>query len=109
MTPNQRETAQGYLELGMTLEAMEEIESLSPSEKYRPDVLGVRLEIYRAAGSWSLMEVVARELLRTMPEHPDPWSHLAFAVRRNNSLEASRELLEAAALRPENVGPKLAR
>jgi Tfp pilus assembly protein PilF len=86
----------GYLELGMIAEANAEIENLPPQEKSRTDVLEMRLEIYRQAGSWSLMEVVARELLRTMPDNPDPWSHLAFAVRRNESLNVARELLETA-------------
>jgi hypothetical protein len=68
--PAHLQAAQGYLELGMTLEAIEQIENLSPSEKYRPDALTLRLEIYREAKSWKIMEVVARELLRRMPEHP---------------------------------------
>ena len=102
--PAHLQAAQGYLELGMTLEAIEQIENLSPSEKYRPDVLTLRLEIYRQAQSWALMAVVARELLRLMPEHPEPWINLAFAVRRNESLNAARELLETAeAMFPEDA------
>ncbi len=45
------QAAQRYLQLGMISEAIEEIENLPPSEKYRPDVLGMRLEIYRQAQS----------------------------------------------------------
>ena len=66
------QAAHGYLELGMTAEADAEIESLPPEEKTRTEVLEMRLEIYREAKSWVLMEVVARELLRRIPERSMP-------------------------------------
>jgi tetratricopeptide (TPR) repeat protein len=86
----------GFLELGMWQEAADEIESLPPERRGDLDVLEVRIEIYREAKAWRLMEVVARELLRQMPEHPAPWLHLAYAVRRSESLSEAKEVLEAA-------------
>lgn len=102
--PNPLQAAIGYSELGMFIEANAEIENLSPEDKNRTEVLEVRLEIYREAKSWKIMEVVARELLRRMPEHPKTWVDVAFAVRRNESLNAARELLETAeAMFPEDA------
>jgi Flp pilus assembly protein TadD len=92
------QAAQGYLELGMIIEANAEIENLSPEERTRADVLEMRLTIYREAKSWALMENVARELLRKMPEHPHPWLDLAYAVRRTESVQAASELLGTAAV-----------
>jgi hypothetical protein len=48
----------GYLELGMIEEANNEIECLPTEMKNSSAVLGVRLEIYRVADKWVLMEVV---------------------------------------------------
>jgi tetratricopeptide (TPR) repeat protein len=90
------QAAIGYLQLGMWQDAANEIERLPPERKVGLDVLEVRIEIYREAKAWRLMEVVARELLRQMPEHPAPWLHLAYAVRRSESLSEAKEVLEAA-------------
>jgi len=53
------QAAIGYLELGMVEDAANEIECLPQEHKNSSPVLGVRLEIYRTANQWSLMEVVA--------------------------------------------------
>jgi hypothetical protein len=50
--PDSLLAAQGYLELGMFLEALAELERLPAEEKNKTDVLAVRLEIYREAKSW---------------------------------------------------------
>ena len=57
--------ASGYLELGMIAEAEGEIESLAPEDKNQREVLGVRLEIFRTAGSYSLMEVARPRIVET--------------------------------------------
>jgi tetratricopeptide (TPR) repeat protein len=93
------QAAVGYLELGMLVEANEEIENLAPELKSSSAVLGVRLEIYRAAKKWSLMEVVARELWKRHPEEPVYWNDLAWAVRRADSLKAGQKILLNAAER----------
>jgi predicted Zn-dependent protease len=99
------QAAIGFLELGMWQEAADEIERLPPERRGNLDVLEVRIEIYREAKAWRLMEVVAREVLRQMPEHPTPWLHLAYAVRRSQSLSAAKEVLKAAIDNfPDNAG-----
>lgn len=83
----------GFIELGMLEDAASEIERLPPEDRDRSSVLALRVEIYRTAGSWSLMEVVARELWKRHPDEPDHWTNLAWAVRRSDSLEAARDIL----------------
>ena len=83
----------GFIELGMLEDAVSELESLPPEDRDRSSVLALRVEIYRTAGSWSLMEVAARELWKRHPEEPDYWTNLAWAVRRLDSVVAARDIL----------------
>ena len=83
----------GYLELGMYVEALDELESIQPEEKNNSAVLGLRLEIYGTAQNWKMMEVVASELLKRQPDDPDHWNNLAFSIRRKDSIKAAQTLL----------------
>ena len=83
----------GFLELGMIAEADGELDSLPPEDRDRSSVLTLRVEIYRTAKKWSLMEVVARELWKRHPDEPDYWTNLAWAVRRSDSVVAARDIL----------------
>jgi tetratricopeptide (TPR) repeat protein len=82
-----------FLELGMIEEALDELERIQPEERNSSTVLGLRLEIYRTAQNWNLMEVVAKELLKRQPDDPDHWNDLAFSIRRKDSIKAARTLL----------------
>ncbi len=64
MTPfnGHLQAAVGYLELGLPLEANEEIEAIEPEMKTLSEVLAVRVEIFRALGKWELMRIVCRQL-----------------------------------------------
>ena len=96
--------AMGYLELGMIAEADGELESLPPEDRDRSSVLALRVEIYRTAGSWSLMEVVARELWKRHPDEPVYSTTLAWAMRRLDSVVAARDiLLEAVKRFPDDA------
>jgi Tfp pilus assembly protein PilF len=98
------QAAVGYLELGMVEDAANEIECISPDQKNSSEVLGVRLEIYRAAEKWSLMEVVARELWKRHQDQPVYWNDLAWAVRRAESVgSANAILLQAVEKFPEDA------
>ena len=93
----QIQAAVGYLELGMLVEANEEIENLAPELKSSSAVLGVRMQIYRTAEKWSLMEVAARELWKRHPDEPVYWNDFAWAVRRADSIKAAHSILLDAA------------
>jgi hypothetical protein len=102
--PNPLDAAQGYLELGMFLEANRELELLSEQLKNRTEVLKLRLEIYRESKAWKPMEVVARELWKRHSDEPEHWNNLAFAVRRAESLQLANEILLHATKRfPEDA------
>ena len=83
----------GYLELGMLDEAAGELENLPPEDRTSTAVLGVRMEIYRSAKNWTLMEVVARKLWKRHQDDPVNWNNLAWVVRRKESIEAAQTIL----------------
>ena len=60
--------AQGYVELGMFPDANEELENIGPDVRHIPEVLAVRVEIYRALEKWELMQTVAKRLTEIDPE-----------------------------------------
>ena len=94
--PDHLKIAVGYLELGMIEDAANEIELLPPDQKNSSEVLGVRMEIYRAAEKWTLMEVVARELWKRHQDDPLQWNDLAWVVRRASGLDESLKILSEA-------------
>ena len=83
----------GYLELGMLEEAAGELENLPPEDRTSSAVLCVRMEIYRSAKNWTLLEVVARELWERHQDEAVYWNNLAWVVRRKDSIEAAQIIL----------------
>ena len=58
-----------------------------------PEVLEVRLEIYRGTAKWDLMQVVAEKLAQHDPEDPGRLIDLAYATRRAKLIEAAEAIL----------------
>jgi tetratricopeptide (TPR) repeat protein len=85
--------AEGYAELGMHLDANGELEEIDADVRHLPEVLVIRLQIYRALEKWDLMQVVARELARHDPENVHWVVCWAFATRRADSIEAAKSIL----------------
>ena len=52
--------AQGFLELGLPREAANDMESMDADVRHVPEVLEVRVGIYRALEKWDLMQTVAK-------------------------------------------------
>ena len=52
--------AQGYLSLGMFIEANDELEEIDADVRHLPAVLEVRVGIYRKLEKWELMQTVAK-------------------------------------------------
>ncbi|MGC3990165.1 MAG: hypothetical protein QM796_10885 [Chthoniobacteraceae bacterium] len=88
--------AEGYAELGMYLEADQQLESILPEHRHLPSVLAVRLSIYSGLERWDLAEVVAKSLVLAEPENSQWWISLAYATRRTSSIEAARAILMSA-------------
>ena len=86
--------AEGYLELGMLEDAMQEYERLSPQTKQSVEGLALLMEIHRAAGNAAELESVAEQLCIIDPDNVDRWIDLALSLR---SVASARELLLEAA------------
>ena len=85
--------AEGYAELGMFLDADAEIENIHPEVRDVPEILAIRLAIYRALENWELMQMVVRKLRKLDPEN-SRWVILhAFATRQAKSIEAAKAVL----------------
>lgn len=96
--------AQGYIELGMFVEAADEVECIAPEDRIHPSVLALRYSIYSKLEKWTHAEVVARHLVKISPEDPGWWVNWAYATRRCQSIqEASQILLDAEKLHPHHA------
>jgi tetratricopeptide (TPR) repeat protein len=80
----------------MFLDADAELERIDPDVRHLPEVLGVRVEIYRNLEKWELMQAVAKKLAVDWDGEPHWWVCWAFATRRAESVEAARRILQVA-------------
>lgn len=88
------EAAHGYVDLGMFLDANEELEKIDPDVRHVPEVLALRLCIYQKLEKWDLMQAVALKLTRYDPSEAQWAINLAFAIRRSSSIPAAKAILE---------------
>jgi len=88
--------AQGYVELGMFLDADDELEKIDPYRRHFPEVLPVRVGIYHGLEKWELMEVVARKWVAYEGTNPESWISWAYATRRTGSIDGAMEILQRA-------------
>ena len=107
VTPFERhlQAAQGFLDLGLPLEAHEEeLEEIEPELRHLSEVLALQVPIFQALRKWALMEVVAKELCIRQPDEPRWLLSLADAIRRGRSLQEGMQVLVQAAMRfPEEA------
>ena len=87
------QAATGYLELGMALDADAELEKIDPFNRAAPQVLALRIEIYRKLKKWELMREIAKRLNEFQPDEVQWVLSYAFATRRAVSIEVAREIL----------------
>ena len=93
--------AQGYLDLGMFLEANFELDEIAPERRHLPEILEVRMHIFCALKKWELMQTIAKKLALSDPENVQ-WTVLwAYATRRADCIEAARPILISAAEQQE--------
>ena len=96
--------AQGYVELGMFVEASDELEGIASEHRSHPVVLAFRYDIYCQLEKWTHAEVVARHLVKVSPEDSGYWVNWAYATRRCQSIEAAKQiLLDAEKLYPKDA------
>src|SRR5690242_20372578 len=87
------QAAIGYVELGMFAEADSELDKIDPFCRALPEVLAVRLAIYRGLKKWELMQEIAKRLKEFEPDNVQWTISLAYATRRADSIQAAREIL----------------
>jgi lipopolysaccharide biosynthesis regulator YciM len=95
--------AQGYVELGMHVDANEELEHLDPEHRILPAVVALRVEIYRALKKWDLMQTVAKMMALHEPNEAQWTVAWAYATRRADCLDAARLILVNAVDRQPDV------
>ena len=81
------QAAVGYVELGMFQEANDELENIDPFNRAAPEVLAVRLAIYRELKKWELMQQIAKRLKEFEPNNIQRTISLAYATRRGYSID----------------------
>jgi len=96
------QAAAGYVELGMFLEANTELDKIDPFNRASPEVLALRIAIYRGLEKWELMQEIAKRLADFQPDDIQWTISLAYATRRADSIQAAKEVL----LNAESKFPK---
>lgn len=93
--PDQKffDAALGYAALGMYRDANEELEKIDPFLRAAPEVLALRIEIYRGLEKWELMAELAKRLTQFQSDDPQWFVSAAYATRRATSIEAAKEIL----------------
>ena len=85
--------AVGYVELGLFLDANEQLENIGPFNRVAPEVLALRVEIYRGLEKWDLMQEIAQRLHEFSPQDVQWVISYAYATRRSESIDAARNIL----------------
>lgn len=80
----------------MFLEANAELDEIDPFNRAAPEVLALRVAIYRGLERWELMEEIAKRLADFQPDDVQWAISLAYATRRADSIRAAKEVLLAA-------------
>jgi predicted Zn-dependent protease len=90
------QAAAGYAELGMFLEANTELDKIDPFNRAAPEVLALRIGIYRGLEKWELMQQIARRLADFQPDDIAWTISLAYATRRADSIQEAKNILLSA-------------
>lgn len=72
--------AVGWLELGNSSEALDDLERISSAQRTHPEVLEVKWAIYAKAHKWEKCMDVAKDLTNVAPKKALGWIHLSFAL-----------------------------
>ena len=90
------EKAEGFLSLGMGVEAWETLEDLPSDAKNHPRVLELRVAVLVHERDWQKAVFLAEGVLRAFPDLAGVWLDLARAQVGIRDLEAAKEALRRA-------------
>jgi tetratricopeptide (TPR) repeat protein len=74
--------AEGWLELGRTGEANQELRKINPELRGHPDVLEVRWRACAQSEKWNSSVEIGRALVALDPDRVTGWIYRAYALRR---------------------------
>jgi predicted Zn-dependent protease len=95
--------AMGWLELGNSDEARQELSGISPRHREHPDVLEVLWSIAAKEMNWEECCDIARALIRVAPKRPSGRIHLSYALHElKRSQEAWENLIDVIEQYPRN-------
>ena len=89
--------AQGWLGLGDTQSALDELEFVDRAMRFHPDVLAVRCEIYTVRQQWPEVVSVASKLVELNPDRPSGWVRRSFALHELKLTQEAFDFLLPAA------------
>lgn len=88
--------AEGYLQLGLLDDALEELDRLSPAERLLPECLHVEVAVLVRAERWNEALRRSEELIRRAPQSHHGYLHTSFCLHElGRTLEARNRLLAA--------------
>jgi tetratricopeptide (TPR) repeat protein len=87
------QAAQGWLELGNHIEAIEELENIAPQLRAHPEALKVRWEIYAAAKKWEAAIDIAAAIVQLDPDDLAGWIHWSYALHELKRTAEARDNL----------------
>lgn len=94
--------AEGWLELGDSLEAARELRRVSNPALGHPDVLDIRWRLHAARGQWDSALDVAKLVTTVAPDRPSGWIHQSYCLHEmKRTAEAMHLLLPVADQFPE--------
>lgn len=96
-------SAIGWLELGDTDEARQDLDKISFLTRYHPDVLIVRWKVHARAKDWARALDIAKALVRISQDKPTGWICLAYSLYNNKQTEEAWTNLIAAEKRFPNI------
>ena len=96
--------AEGWLDLDLVDEAVEELRQVSVQARFHPRVLRLHWRIASRNQHWGFAHAIAQGLVATCPDHPDGWLYRSQALHAmKRTAEAWQQLLPAALRFPKNA------
>ena len=87
------QASEGFLDLGMVVEAFNELEEIAPLNRVHPAVLLMRSKIYLAGGKPDHAHTILSTYTQQLPDSPAGWFYLACAYsKRREAIEAEQAL-----------------
>jgi tetratricopeptide (TPR) repeat protein len=96
--------AEGWIELGNYVQAVEELKKISLQCRFHPLVLLTHWEIHALANQWAFAHIIAHALIVLFPKEPVGWINASYALHQmKRTDEAWTTLLPAAEIFPTHT------